>query len=158
MIPLPREPTSVDDIAIGGGLTKAAAGGLYEFGTIDDTILDPVIIDFLRDSAAGYFGSNWGNDNPEGRVHYAWTGIMGYSADGFPLIGQIPNEDGLYLAASFQGLGMVLCFSSAKALVRMMTDKNETQLGNWFPTAFRMTEDRMNRRFMQTSCQSVPTK
>ena len=157
MIPLPRGSTSAGDIAIGGGLTKAVAGGLYEFGTTDDTILDPVIIDFLRESAAGYFGSNWGNDNPEGRIRNAWTGIMGYSADGFPLIGQIPNVDGLYLAAAFQGLGMVLCFSSAKALVRIMNDEDETQLSNWFPTAFRMTEDRMNDRFVQTSCQSVPT-
>lgn len=144
MIPRPQGSKFAGDIAIGGGLAKAAMKGLYEYGTVDDTTFDPVILDYLRNSTAKYFGSNWGNDDPEGRIRKAWTGIMGCSADGFPIIGQVPNENELYIAASFQGLGMVLCLYSAKALVQMINKIDEKEL-NWFPMAFRITEGRMSK-------------
>lgn len=144
-----RRPRSkfAGDIIIGGGLTKAAEGGLYEFGTTDDATTDPVIISYLRDSTTSYFDRNWGQDHPEGRIRKAWSGIMGYSADGFPLIGHIPDMGGLYVAASFQGHGMVLCFSSATALATMMAGGDEEELYQWFPKAFCMTAERFNSRF-----------
>lgn len=70
---------------------------------------------------------------------------MGVSADGFPIIGQVPNEDELYIAASFQDLGIVLCFYSAKALVQMMNKIEEKEL-NWFPMACCTNEGRMSRK------------
>lgn len=159
--PRPQGLPFSGDIAIGGGLAKAAAEGLYEYGTVDDTTTDPVILDYLQNSMLEYFGSKWGNDHPEGRIRKAWTGIMGYSADGFPLIGQVPNEDELYIAASFQGLGMVSCFSSAKALVQIMNKADEKEL-NWFPMAYRITEKRMSHTFINklqtTGPQDLGTK
>lgn len=156
MIPRPQGSKFAGDIAIGGGLAKAASEGIYEYGTVDDTTTDPVILDYLRNSTVKYFGSNWGNDDPEGRIRKAWTGIMGYSADGFPIVGQVPNEDELYIAASFQGLGMVLCFYSAKALVQMMNKIDEKEL-DWFPMAFRITKERMSHTFM-TKLQMIAPK
>jgi glycine/D-amino acid oxidase-like deaminating enzyme len=91
------------DIAIGGGLTKALHGVLYEFGTTDDTTVDPVIIGFLQNCTVDYFGSNWGSYDDEGRLRKAWTGIMGFSVDQLPFIGPLPEEEGSYIAASFQG-------------------------------------------------------
>lgn len=143
MISRPQGSKFAGDIAIGGGLTKSANKGLYEFGTTDDTTIDPIIVNYLQNCVAKYFGSNWGHDHSEGRMRKVWTGIMGYSADGFPLVGQVPNQQGLYIAASFQGLGMVLCFFSALALVQIMNKENEKELDQWFPAAFRITEDRM---------------
>lgn len=144
-----RRPSSkfAGDIIIGGGLTKAAEGGLYEFGTADDTTTDPAIVSYLRDSTTNYFGRNWGKDHRDGRIRKEWSGIMGYSADGFPLIGQIPNMDGLYIAASFQGHGMVLCFSSTTALATMMAGGDEEKLYQWFPKALCMTAERYKQKF-----------
>ena len=71
---------------------------------------------------------------------------MGYSADGFPLIGQMPGEEDLYIAASFQGSGMVLCFQSAIALSEIISQDDEA-LDRWFPKAFRVTHERMKRKF-----------
>lgn len=135
------------DIIIGGGLTKAAERGLYEFGTTDDATTDPVIVSYLRDSTTNYYGQNWGQDDQDGKVRKEWSGIMGYSADGFPLIGQIPDMNGLYVAASFQGHGMVLCFSSATALATMMAGGDEEELYQWFPRAFCMTAERYTQKF-----------
>ncbi|MCJ1255533.1 hypothetical protein MMC24_003349 [Lignoscripta atroalba] len=147
MIPRPQGSRFAGDIVIGGGLTKAAEEGLFEYGTSDDTTIDPIIINYLRNSTIGYFGSNWGNDHSDGRIRKEWSGIMGYSADGFPLIGEIPEEEGLYIGAAFQGHGMVLCFASAKALASIMCDSNDDELDHWFPKPFRMTKERMNHNF-----------
>ena len=146
---VPRRPGSEKegDIMIGGGSTIAADEGLNEFGTTDDTVMDPIIIDYLRDSTGRYFGSHWGNDHPDGRIRKAWTGVMGYSADGFPLIGEVPGEQDLFIAASFQGLGMVLCYSSAQALVDMVINGDMTRTDQTLPEAFKLTRERLKHKF-----------
>ena len=155
MIPRPQGSVFAGDIMIGGGLTKGANEGIFEYGTIDDTTTDAVILRYVENSAAERFGSNWGHDHPEGRLRRAWTGIMGYSSDGFPLIGQMPGEDDLYIAASFQGSGMVLCFESARALDEIMNQDDEA-LDQWFPKAFRLTRERMQRKFRGRLHAKVP--
>jgi len=147
MISRPQGSKFAGDIMIGGGSTVASDNGIHEFGTTDDTTTDPIILNYLIDSAEIRFGSNWGEDSPKGRLRNAWTGIMGYSADGFPLVGQVPGQNNLYISASFQGLGMVLCFDSAKALVTIINQEDEADLDLWFPKAFRMTADRTKHKF-----------
>lgn len=147
MIFRPAESTFAGDLIIGGCSTKAPEEGLYEWGTTDDSTMDPEIGQYVRDSAAEYFGSQWGKDHPDGRIRKQWTGIMGYSSSGFPLLGLVPNEEDLWIAASFQGSGMVLCFHTAKALVTMMKGEDDEELDSWFPRAFRMSEDRLKHRF-----------
>ncbi|KAL8722550.1 MAG: hypothetical protein Q9225_001018 [Loekoesia sp. 1 TL-2023] len=136
------------DLIIGGCSTKAPEEGLYEWGTTDDTAMDPNIGQYVRDSAAEYFGPQWGDDHPDGRIRKQWTGIMGYSSQGFPLVGSVPHVENLWIAASFQGSGMVLCFHTAKALVTMMHNGDERELNEWFPRPFRMSEDRLKHRFV----------
>jgi len=147
MIPQPQGSTFAGDIVIGGGSTQADKAGLYEFGTTDDTTTDPTVVSYLHDSTQRYFGSNWGNDHPDGRIRKAWSGIMGFSADGFPLVGPVPDEEGLFIAASFQGHGMVLCLFAAQALTAMMSGDDGNELDRWLPKAFRLTEERLKPRF-----------
>ena len=155
MIPRPQGSTFAGDVLIGGGLTKGPNQGMSEYGTTDDTTTDPVILEYVENSAAERFGFNWGHDDTKGRLRRAWTGIMGYSADGFPLVGQIPGEDDLYIAASFQGSGMVLCLESTRALAEIMNQDDEA-LDQWFPKAFRVTHERMKRRFRGRLHAKVP--
>lgn len=147
MISRPPGSRYAGDLIIGGCSTKAPEEGLYEWGTTDDTAMDPEIGHYVRDSAANYFGSQWGEDDPDGRIRKQWTGIMGYSSQGFPLVGKAPGEDNLWIAASFQGSGMVLCFLTAKALVTMMDGEDDEEMIDWFPRAFRMSEGRLKDKF-----------
>ena len=144
-----RPPTSTDphDIIIGGGLTKTGSKGLFEFGTTDDTKCDLVITNYLENCTANFFNGFWGDDDAIGRTYKAWSGIMGYSADGFPLVGQVPDEDGLYIAASFQGSGMILSFSCAEALVQMVSGLDTEELGQRFPKSFQFTKVRLGHKF-----------
>jgi len=147
MIPRPRGSTFAGDIVIGGGLSKALEEGINEYGTTDDTTIEPIVSEYLTATTPRYFGSSWGNDHPDGRIRKEWTGIMGYSPDGFPLIGEIPGEAGLWISASFQGHGMVLTFLCARALVEMMNGGDGKELDVWFPKVFRITGERMQRKF-----------
>ncbi|KXH46742.1 FAD dependent oxidoreductase [Colletotrichum simmondsii] len=172
MIPKPAGTQFAGDIVIGGGLVRAPDQGLGEYGTTDDSRLNPVISAYLRETTPRYFGDDWGDDDPEGegggRVRAEWTGIMGFSPDGFPFVGEVPGEDGLWVCASFQGHGMVFCWMCARALAVMLEgrdgsteeeEKNgeesqaeeaeeaEKQLGSWFPDAFRITSARLSQRF-----------
>ena len=145
MVPRRTGSDHPGDIMIGGGSTKTADQGIKEFGTVDDTSVDPVIVSYLEGCTVSYFGNNWGADHPDGRMRRAWTGIMGYSADGFPLVGSVPGAQNLFIAASFQGLGMVLSFNCAKALVSIMKDEGEHK--SWFPSVFEMNKSRLQHKF-----------
>ena len=147
MIPRPPGSTFAGDIMIGGGATKAPNMGLTEWGETNDTVTDGFIRDYLVSCTKTYFGSNWDEDDPIGRLRMAWTGVMGFTGDGFPLVGQVPGEDGLYIAAAFQGSGMVLCFQVAKALNALMNNEDEEGLYQWLPKAFLMTRHRTKHKF-----------
>ncbi|KAK5099203.1 hypothetical protein LTS08_005783 [Lithohypha guttulata] len=139
---------SAYDIVIGGGLTKTPDLGRSEFHTTDDTFtnIPGSISSYLYDCTADFFGSNWGADHPQ-RIRHLWSGIMGYSADGHPLVGAYPGEPGLWLDASFQGHGMVLCFLCAKAVTQMILGQDDDKLDEWFPRSFRVTEERLRKKF-----------
>ncbi|KAL9118016.1 MAG: hypothetical protein Q9187_005442 [Circinaria calcarea] len=146
MIQRPQGSKFAGDIIIGGGLTKAAEEGLYEYGTTDDTTMDPITTSYLRESTLRYFGTDWGEDDAEGRIRYEFSGVMGFG-DGYPLVGEIPGENRLFIAASFQGHGMVLCMLSAKALVEIMNGERGNDVCEWFPRPFRMSEERLKQKF-----------
>lgn len=51
-----------------------------------------------------------------------WTGIMGYTKDGAPHIGQVPGEKDWYLLAGFNGGGMALIYEAARGIAAMVKD------------------------------------
>ncbi|KAK8859613.1 FAD dependent oxidoreductase [Apiospora arundinis] len=147
MIPRPPGSRFAGDIIIGGGLHGLVDGGATEYGTTDDTGFDGVITENLRECLPDYFGDNWGKDHGEGRIRRAWTGIMGYGPDGCPFVGAVPDAENLWMAASFQGHGMVMCWMCAKALAAMVDGRDDDELKRWFPSAFRPNQDRLKQKF-----------
>lgn len=52
-----------------------------------------------------------------------WTGIIGYTADEMPHVGEVPGAGGRqYVIAGFNGGGMAMCFSAALGLAKMVKD------------------------------------
>ncbi|KAK1754006.1 putative fad dependent oxidoreductase [Echria macrotheca] len=147
MVPRPKGSKFEGDIIMGGGLVRAPDDELDEFGTTDDTTLNETISKYLRDTTPRYFGPDWGEDDPAGRIRREWTGIMGHSPDGFPFVGEMPGRPGLWVSCSFQGHGMVLCWMSSKGLVEMMEGRDGDELASWFPSVFRVTKERLEQRF-----------
>lgn len=157
MISRPPGSLHEGDIIIGGGLAHALDNGLDEYGNTDDTLLNHEISAYLRNTTMRYFGRSLGDDHRDGRIRAEWNGIMGYSPDGFPFVGKMPGEVGLWIAAAFQGHGMVLCFLCAKALVGMISGgdddfENGVKSENddfdaWFPSVYRITKERLAKDF-----------
>ncbi|KAI4659985.1 uncharacterized protein J4E79_005787 [Alternaria viburni] len=148
MIPRPL-PDGGQQIVIGGGLGRLPHAGPSEYGTVDDSSLNPEISKYLNESLTGYFGKdNWGEKSKEEasrRVVQEWTGIMGATADGRPFVGEVPGKKGLWISAGFNGHGMVLCLKSAEALVKMMETGSANGKPEWFPESFLMTQERLEK-------------
>jgi glycine/D-amino acid oxidase-like deaminating enzyme len=145
MIPRPHDAENAGDLVIGGGSSKSFDGGIGEYGNTDDTIINEAVVNYLTETTAKYFSQSWGEDDPSGRIRAAWCGIMGYSGDGLPFVGPVPGEKRLFISASFQGHGMVLCWLCAKALTHRLLQSEE--LCDWFPRSFWVTEERMRAKF-----------
>ncbi len=148
MISRPAGSKFQGDIVIGGGMHVAQDDGMNEYGNTDDTVYDESSAEYLLDCTRRYFGpKNWGNDHSDGHNRRTWSGVMGFSADGYPFVGPVPDEEGLFLCASFQGHGMVLCFLCAKAAATMIEGEYGEDLNAWFPDCYRVTEQRMGKKF-----------
>lgn len=67
---------------------------------------------------------------------------MGYSSDGFPFIGSLPDKPGQYLCAGFSGHGMPQVFLSAKAIASIIVEG--TKLENMdLPRLYLLTKERL---------------
>lgn len=151
MISRPAGSRYEGDIVIGGGMHVAKDDGLAEYGNTDDTTYDEASARYLLEcTKTRYFKSHWGPDHPDGQCRKVWSGVMGFSSDGYPLVGPVPDEDGLYVDVSFQGHGMVLCFLCARAAANMILsegDQEDKDLDDWFPRCYRVTKGRLKRKF-----------
>jgi glycine/D-amino acid oxidase-like deaminating enzyme len=71
-----------------------------------------------------------------------WSGIMGFTADGMPLVGRLPagltgrSGSGEWIAAGFNGHGMDKCWLSGEALARMVLGE---EVVPGFPRAYLLT-------------------
>lgn len=70
---------------------------------------------------------------------------MGYSDDGFPYVGAVPDKPGQYICAGFNGHGMPQIFLSAKVIAEMVvlgTKAEDVDL----PLPYRTTSERWLQR------------
>ncbi|QIX02529.1 hypothetical protein AMS68_008046 [Peltaster fructicola] len=141
MITRPPGTVGQGDIIIGGGIHKLPRSGASRYGNTDDSTLEPTITDYLRHCTKRCFSDKWGEDDTAGTKE--WSGIMGATADGLPYVGAVPDMQGIYISAGFNGHGMVLCLKLAEALVHMMNG----DVPDWLPRSMLITKDRMQVRF-----------
>jgi glycine/D-amino acid oxidase-like deaminating enzyme len=75
-----------------------------------------------------------------------WSGIMGFTADGMPIVGKLPqkltgrNGSGEWIAAGFNGHGMDKCWLTGEAIARMVLGEAHV---TGFPKAYLLNDDRM---------------
>ena len=89
------------DVLFGGGQHIT-----MDKGCTDDSNINGNIAKYLHQAAGEFFGSDvWGED---GDVVRDWVGITCYTPDGFPVIGEVPGQKGLYMAVGYNGHGSKL--------------------------------------------------
>ncbi|KAK0762462.1 hypothetical protein N5P37_005276 [Trichoderma harzianum] len=88
-------------------------------------------------------------EEEELRARYQWTGIMGYSADGSPFVGDVPEElgggAGLWVCAGYTGHGMPVAARCAVAVSQMILGRQGEVGSVEVPKEWTVTADRAER-------------
>lgn len=130
------------DVFIGGEKQK-----IGEVLNSDDTTISSISKQTLENILPTIFAKGW----PEGEapeVRKLWSGVMGFTPDYVPWVGQIPKDvtgragDGEYIAAGFNGYGMPLCWGCGEAVAKMVLGK-EDEVKEWLPESFLIIQKRL---------------
>jgi glycine/D-amino acid oxidase-like deaminating enzyme len=127
------------DIYIGGEKQK-----LDELFVSDDTVIGSIPGEALSKILPKIFSEGW--DASEPVVKKMWSGVMAFTADGFPLVGRLTRGmsgregEGEWFAGGYNGHGMDKSWLSGEALVSMIVGKD---VSGWFPSEYRITEERL---------------
>ena len=84
-----------------------------EIGEDDDTILSESVGKHLRKLSRAHFNLT---NNPA----YEWTGIMGFSCDGLPVIGALPGTSDIISCCGFSGQQSSMGFAAGKAVANLI--------------------------------------
>ncbi|KAK6863479.1 FAD dependent oxidoreductase [Apiospora arundinis] len=128
-----------DGSIVVGGARRDFYKNLDTWFNVDD---DSMLIEPARPYFDGYMQRNFiGWENTDMKTDQVWTGIMGYSWDGFPYVGEVPRKPGSYICAGFNGHGMPQIFHSAKHMALLLlngkVDKEHAVPIPYQPTAAR---------------------
>lgn len=111
------------ELMFGGGRGEASAFGMPGGNrTGDDSFIDESAATYLRSQLNNELNMN--NDGEELKASHEWSGIMGFSRDGYPWVGEVPAAmDGgerLYVCAGFTGHGMANASLAARWVAQSM--------------------------------------
>ncbi|KAI8288561.1 hypothetical protein K4K60_010792 [Colletotrichum sp. SAR11_57] len=116
--------------------------------TSDDTYVPAEAKKALSTVLPKFFLDGWGSETTS-EIEAIWSGIQGHTADGLPIVGQIPQplletpgDDEQWMACGFNGYGMDKCWLTGEALVKMMFGED---VSDWFPQAYMVTEERLRK-------------
>ncbi|CAF3350903.1 unnamed protein product [Rotaria sp. Silwood2] len=85
----------------------------------------------------------WGTD--DGGCQQFWTGIIGYSSDLLPFVGQLPDQPNGYVIAGFHGLGMPRILLCARALADIVLERT-TNIEELLPEPYVVTKSRLETK------------
>ncbi|KAI1500791.1 FAD dependent oxidoreductase [Biscogniauxia marginata] len=181
-----RPPLTGGELVFGGGRQHARGRGL---GVWDDSTIDEPVAWYLRGELGGVVdlssssSSSSSSPGPEGKGQHIrkqdleptheWTGIMGYTRDGRPLVGRVPESlggddnsnnnggggDGLWLCAGYTGHGMPNAALCAKAVVDMMcAPAGDGGVEIDLPPEYELTPERVARARLVDEVAAVDAK
>jgi len=130
-------------------------GGGRSFGPSlnisDDAKVDENVAKYLR-TTLPHLLSSTSNEKGERELKatHQWTGIMGFSRDNLPWVGEVPGSAGLFVLAGYTGHGMPNAWLCGKSVAAMVLEKNvdatvEKCVEQGLPRAYLMTEERIKK-------------
>jgi glycine/D-amino acid oxidase-like deaminating enzyme len=109
-----------------------------------DNVNDDKLIDSAKDYFNGYMQRVFrGWENSAAHTNKVWTGVMGYSSDGVPYVGQVPGRQNQFVVAGFSGHGMPQIFLSAQGVASMVMD-DVTYESTGVPKLYQATQERLD--------------
>ncbi|KAH6671653.1 FAD dependent oxidoreductase [Halenospora varia] len=135
-------PRADGSIVVGGAKQEFWHERKWWYGVTDDGALIKPATKYFD----GYMQRNFrGWENSGAYTDKVWTGIMGYSSDFMPYVGDIPGKPGQTVIAGFSGHGMPLICLASKGIADMLRgERNFEETG--IPKVFRPTEERLTSK------------
>lgn len=130
------------ELMFGGGRHYDPKAGV---GISDDSFISPPAASYLRQALVSALDLQTSPEVTQLEATHEWSGIMGYSRDHRPWVGEVSEElgggKGLWICAGFTGHGMPNACLSAKAAVELLlgTEAEEIDL----PESYRMSAQRV---------------
>jgi glycine/D-amino acid oxidase-like deaminating enzyme len=89
------------------------------------------------------------SDGDKNELVAAWSGVMGFTGDGFPLVGRLPGSasqspnDGNneWIAVGFNGMGMCQSWRAGEAVAKMVMNQD---VSDWLPASFAVSTERLH--------------
>ena len=96
-------------VCVGGARSLEPGAAI---GSTDDASLSDEVGAHLRAFLRDAFPRSFGAESAPGswRVEAEWTGVLGFTSDGRPIVGELPGRPGVLVAAGFCGHGMPQCY------------------------------------------------
>jgi glycine/D-amino acid oxidase-like deaminating enzyme len=133
-------------VVVGGGSWLFAQDVASWRDNFDDAHLFPERTmaywsEYMQERFLGWEDSRNVND-------YVWTGIMGRTSDGQPLVGRVPGKGSVWVLAGFNGGGMALIAVAARAMGSMVSENKgfeQVWEGQGLLREFECSEERLER-------------
>ncbi|KAI1860380.1 uncharacterized protein JN550_011532 [Neoarthrinium moseri] len=129
-----------------GSIVVGGAG--QRFWHMKDQWFDNVRDDELVANAVPYFDDYMqrnfrGWESSDAKAEQVWTGIMGFSSDFMPHLGQVPDKSGQYIIAGFSGHGMPAILLSSKGVATMIREEIPFEKSG-LPRVLKTTQERID--------------
>jgi glycine/D-amino acid oxidase-like deaminating enzyme len=130
-------------IVVGGAKQVVLSNEALWHNNVNDSELIPGAEKYF----SGYMQRTFhGWEDSGAAVTDIWTGVMGYSSDLLPWVGEIPGKPGIYVNAGFTGHGMPRILGCAEALAALVrgdvTSLKQTRL----PAPYWVTDKRLRTK------------
>jgi glycine/D-amino acid oxidase-like deaminating enzyme len=136
LIPL----SGAEGVIVGGSSRLFRPYPQQWYDNVDDSTLIEASSGFFDNFMQRTF-NGWENSNAY--VKEAWTGVMGYSFDSLPHLGEVPGKSGQYIVAGFNGHGMPVIWLAAKGIAEMIATDRAYEDVKYLPWIGKTTADRI---------------
>jgi glycine/D-amino acid oxidase-like deaminating enzyme len=109
---------------------RIVAGGFRDVSLQDEFTAEERTTDAVQDALDRFVRGLMGR---EVRIDYRWAGIFGMIFDFLPVVGPVPEEDGVWVAGGYSGHGNVLGYACGKLVARAVLGDRDTLLDLFEP-------------------------
>jgi glycine/D-amino acid oxidase-like deaminating enzyme len=140
-----RPESSSAHLMFGGGRSYGPSLGISS-----DEEVDEKVARYLRTSLPLLLQGEKEKEEKELTATHQWTGIMGFSRDDLPWVGEVPDSKGLFVLAGYTGHGMPNAWLCGKSVAAMVLEDDvdvavEKCVEEGLPRAYLLIEERIQK-------------